>query len=71
VYLQYLIHDIGYLISDLYSIDGRKIRELVNQELPAGNHEIEIDVSDLPAGMYYFRIRAGDKVGGGKMVRME
>jgi len=71
VYLRYLIHDIGYLISDLYSIDGRKIRELVNQELPAGNHEIEIDVSDLPAGMYYFRIRAGDKVGGGKMVRME
>jgi hypothetical protein len=24
----------------------------------------------LPAGMYYFRIQAGDKVGGGKMIKV-
>jgi len=57
-----------YLISDLYSIDGRKIRELIKQEMPAGEHEIEIDVSDLPEGVYFIRVRAGNESAVAKLV---
>jgi len=47
-----------------------KIKRLIDEVQISGEHEIEIDVSDLPAGMYYFRIQAGDKIGVGKMVKM-
>ena len=36
-----------------------------------GEQKIHWNADGLPAGMYYFRIQAGDKVGGGKMVKME
>jgi len=68
VRLRYLIHDIGYLKSDLFDISGRKIRELVNQKLVPGEHEIEIDVSGLPDGMYFVRVQAGNSVGVQKLV---
>lgn len=60
-----------HLICDLYSISGRKIRRIVEQEVMPGEHEIEIDVSDLPAGIYYIQIHAGGKIGGVKIVVMK
>jgi len=35
-----------------------------------GEQQIKWNAEGLPAGMYYFRIQAGDKVGGGKMVKI-
>jgi len=35
-----------------------------------GEHENEVGVSDLPAGIYYFRIQAGELYVGGKMVKI-
>ncbi len=36
-----------------------------------GEQQLQWNAEGLPAGIYYFRIQAGDKVGGGKMVKME
>ncbi len=58
----------GYRMIDLYSIEGRKIRELVNEEMPAGTHEMEIDVSDLPAGVYFIRVQAGSEIAVRKLI---
>jgi len=66
--LQYLIHDIGYLKSDLFGIDGRKIRELVDAVKMPGLYEIEIDVSDLPAGVYFVKIQVGGVAGIKKLI---
>ena len=62
VRLQYLIRDICYLISDLYMISGSKIRELISKKAYPGEYEMEIDVSDLPAGVYFIRLQAGNEV---------
>jgi hypothetical protein len=35
-----------------------------------GRQEIQWNAEGLPAGMYYYRIQAGDMVGGGKMVKI-
>ncbi len=67
-FLRYRISDTRYLISDLYGIDGRKIREIINQVLPAGEHEFDIDVSDLPAGVYFVRVQAGSDVNVAKLL---
>jgi hypothetical protein len=36
-----------------------------------GEQHLQWNADGLPAGLYYFRIQTGEKVGGGKMVKME
>ncbi len=85
--LRYLIHDpstefilskaevLGtgsrYLICDLYSISGRKIRIIMEEEKLPGEHEIEVDVSDLPAGVYFVRLQAGGQIVTKKLIVTE
>jgi len=57
--LRLTTHDSQFTAIDIYSISGNKIRDLINQEIPAGEHEIEIDVSDLPVGVYIVRMQSG------------
>jgi hypothetical protein len=32
----------------------------VDKQAPGGNHEITFDAQDLPSGIYYYSIQAGD-----------
>ncbi|MEA3478857.1 MAG: T9SS type A sorting domain-containing protein [Bacteroidota bacterium] len=74
--LRYLIHDpsttlgtgSGYLIFDLYSISGVRIERLMAEEKVPGEYEMEIDVSDLPDGLYIVRLQAGNDVRMQKLV---
>jgi len=63
-------HGTRYLISDLYSISGKKIKRLLNEEKQPGMHGIEIDVSNLPNGIYLLRLQAGSHVVTTKFVVM-
>jgi len=40
----------------VYDILGREIKVLVNQEKPAGTYEVQFDGSDLPSGVYFYRM---------------
>jgi len=60
--LRYQIHDIRYLICDIYSISGIKIERLIDEGQLPGEHEIELDVSDLPAGVYFVKLQVGDDI---------
>ena len=64
----YGIPDKRYLISDLFEISGRKIRRLENAMKMPGRYEMVIDVSDLPAGIYYIRFIAGDQIATKKLI---
>ena len=64
-HLHLTLHSSPFTCVDLFSINGRKIRELVNREFMLGAHEIEIDVSDLPDGVYFVRLQTA----GGTAVR--
>lgn len=66
--IRYQIPDARYQMIKIFSIDGRKIRELVNQEILTGEHEIQIDVSDLPAGLYFVKMQLGDEIAVRKLV---
>jgi len=67
-HLRYLIHDSGFMISDLYSISGKMIRRLADEEVMPGVYETEFDVSALPAGVYFVRVQAGDEVAVRKLI---
>ena len=56
VNLEYQLNDSKYLSADLYHLSGRKIKHLFGRKHLAGTHNVKIDISDLPAGVYIVRI---------------
>ena len=60
----------GGLISvhlHIYDMLGRKITTLVNEQMRPGNYTVQWDASDLPSGIYYCRLQAGNKISSIKM----
>lgn len=43
----------------LYDMLGRELRTLVNEVLPAGRHERVLEATNLPSGVYVYRLTAG------------
>jgi len=39
---------------------GVEVETLVNEEKSAGSYKIEFDASQLPSGIYFYRIEIGD-----------
>lgn len=46
----------------IYNILGQKVAELLNEELAAGYHSIKWDASKFSSGIYFYHLRAGNKV---------
>ncbi len=55
----------------VYDLLGREIQTLVNEELEAGYYEINVDASNLPSGVYFYRIRSGNFVQTRKMILLK
>ncbi|MCA9758222.1 MAG: T9SS type A sorting domain-containing protein [Candidatus Eisenbacteria bacterium] len=45
---------------EIFDVNGRRIRELLNEQRSAGSHTVPILVDDLPSGVFVLRLRAGD-----------
>ncbi|MFZ5434319.1 MAG: matrixin family metalloprotease [Calditrichota bacterium] len=55
----------------VYDIQGRLVRELVRGNLTAGKHTVDFDGSNLPSGVYLYRLSAPDFEGMGKMMLLK
>jgi hypothetical protein len=42
----------------LHDVRGRVVRTIVEGERAAGEHRAEVDASELPAGVYFYRLEA-------------
>ncbi len=47
----------GRVTLKIYDTRGREIRTLINLNLDAGHHSIPFDASDLPSGVYIYRLK--------------
>jgi hypothetical protein len=52
----------------VYDVLGNKIKTLVNEEKSAGKYEISFDASEIPSGVYFYRLKVGEFVETKKMV---
>lgn len=52
----------------IYDINGKLFEELVNKNLSAGNHLIELNAVNYPSGIYFYRITSGNFTDVKKMI---
>ena len=43
----------------VYDVLGREVATLVNENKPSGNYEVLFDASNLPSGIYFYKLQAG------------
>jgi len=46
-------------ILKIYNLMGQEVQTLVNEQLPAGPCQLKFDASNLPSGLYFYRLKAG------------
>ncbi len=57
--IQYAVSSTQFVSLKVYDVLGNEIATLVNEEIDAGNYQVEWNASNLPSGIYFYRIRAG------------
>ena len=59
-----------HVLLGVFDVMGRKIRTLVDDNLEAGKHRVLVDGSDLPSGVYFYRLMTAEQPTARKMVRI-
>jgi len=58
----------GFTELKVYNSVGELVKVLVNEEMSAGRHEVKFDASNLPSGVYMYRISTGNYSAARKML---
>jgi len=64
VNLRFMVSEQGIVICDLYEISGVRIKRLLNEEKIPGTYEMEIDMSNLPKGVYFCILKTDPEYSG-------
>jgi hypothetical protein len=68
---KYQIPELSFVTLKIYDVLGNEIEKLVNEVKPAGSYDIEFEATQLPSGIYFYRLQAGDYIETKKMVLMK
>jgi PKD repeat protein len=66
--IEYALPQPSHVELKVYDILGNEVLVLVNGKEPAGVHRVQFDSKGLPGGVYFYRLRAGEKMEIRKMV---
>ncbi len=69
--IKYLVPQSSNVMIKLFDILGNEIETLVNEEKPFGTYEITWYAKDLPSGIYFYKITAGNFIETKKMILMK
>jgi len=69
--IKYSIPQSSNVVIKVFDILGNEIEKLVNEEKQTGTYEITWHAENLPSGVYFYRLQAGDFVKTKKMVLMK
>ena len=53
----YSLAELTHVSLRIFDLVGREVMTLVNEEQPAGWHEVFFDASALPSGLYFYRLQ--------------
>ena len=55
----------------IYNTLGEEVAVLVNENKAAGNYEVEFDAANLPSGIYFYKLQAGEYINTKKMILLK
>jgi alkaline phosphatase D len=67
--LHYALNEKAKVQINLYQTNGQLVKQLLDQELPAGLYTLRTEGSGLASGAYFYRIRINDQVKTIKVIR--
>ena len=66
--IKYSVAKTGNVKLAVYNLVGEEVKVLVSGQVDAGFYEMNFDASDLPSGVYFYRLQAGSFVETKKMI---
>ncbi len=69
--IKYQIPELRFVTLNIYDVLGSEVATLVNEQKPADSYEVQFNGSNLPSGIYFYRIQAGSFIETKKMVLMK
>lgn len=66
--ITYILKESGNVRVTVYDRLGREVKVLVDETQNAGTHNVDFNGSNLPSGMYFYRIQSNDKTEVRKMI---
>lgn len=58
--INYKLQIANYVLLKVYDVRGIEVAELVNEKQKAGSYTVDFDGSNLPSGIYFYKIYAGE-----------
>ncbi|PID63158.1 MAG: hypothetical protein CR986_00370, partial [Ignavibacteriae bacterium] len=49
----------GFVSLKVYNSLGQEVKTLVNENKGVGNYSVEFNASNLPSGMYFYKLQSG------------
>ncbi len=69
--INYQVPELSFVTLRVYDVLGSEIETLVNKEKPMGSYTVEFSAQNLPSGVYFYQLKAGDFIQTKKMVLMK
>ena len=69
--IKYSIPSLSLVQMKIYDVLGNEVASLVDEEKPAGTYEVEFDALNIPSGVYFYTLQAGEFNQTKKMVLMK
>jgi hypothetical protein len=68
--ISYSIKEDGLVTLKVYDMLGNEVAELLNEQKEAGYYKLEFDASNLPSGVYIYKLQSGKFTAVNKMILM-
>jgi hypothetical protein len=69
--IKYLVPEFSQVQIKVFDVLGNEIETLVNEEKPVGTYELNWNAENLPSGVYFYRLQAGNFVETKKMLLLK
>jgi hypothetical protein len=66
--IEFSLANPGFVTLSVSNLAGKIVKTLVNTELQSGIHSVELDAGELPNGIYFYRLNAGNFSSTQKMI---
>ncbi len=62
---------VNEVLLKVYDVLGKEVKTLVNKKLKPGNYKVRFNANNLPSGVYFYRLKAGNFSGVKKMILLK